>query len=296
MGDDRNRLLARGGAGPGPVLGRLRRRVPRSARWTARLRVHAAAARCAQFEPARCRHRRLGRSGRGRGARRQLPVRRAPGCGEPTGPSAPRHPDSMRNVVCAVEGEPGDAAVLELAADLSERLGGDPHAVSTHDHSGELLDEAIRRVADEQRAGLAVVGPPQDSRPSSWLNVPTAIALAAAGDVPVWSCPTPPTPRHQQALSATADRMPSRDNTVTTTALSTRSSSSMIAYGMRDSAVGGQDCQSVRKVEGLVVRLDRGSSNLPGRIHQRARLVPQPRCGYGRPVASGSDGCRGSAE
>jgi hypothetical protein len=57
--------------------------------------------------------------------------------------------------------------------------------VGAPDHSGELLDEAIMRVADEQRAGLAVVGPPQDGRPSSWLNVPTAIALAAAGDVPV---------------------------------------------------------------------------------------------------------------
>ena len=35
---------------------------------------------------------------------------------------------------------------------------------------------------------------------------------------------------------------------------------------MRVSAAIGKDGRGTRKVEGLVVRLDRGSSNLPGRI------------------------------
>ncbi len=56
-----------------------------------------------------------------------------------------------------------------------------------------------------------------------------------------------------------------RDNTVTTNALSTRSRSSIIPDEMGVSAALGNDGQRLRKVEGLVVRLDRGSSNLPGR-------------------------------
>src|ERR671911_2889262 len=61
-----------------------------------------------------------------------------------------------------------------------------------------------------------------------------------------------------------------RDNTLTTTGTSTRSTSSM----RMDKRVGFRlvdGMQSVRKVEGLVVRLDRGSSNLPGRISHVAR-------------------------
>ena len=53
---------------------------------------------------------------------------------------------------------------------------------------------------------------------------------------------------------------------MTTNALSTRSRSSIVADGMCIQAAVGKDGQVARKVEGLVVRLDRGSSNLPGRI------------------------------
>ena len=58
-----------------------------------------------------------------------------------------------------------------------------------------------------------------------------------------------------------------RDNTVTTNALSTRSRSSTILDGMGFSVAVANNGHVLRKVEGLVVRLDRGSSNLPGRIH-----------------------------
>jgi hypothetical protein len=57
-----------------------------------------------------------------------------------------------------------------------------------------------------------------------------------------------------------------RDNTVTTNALSTTSRSSIVRDEMCVSAAIGTIEQVARKVEGLVVRLDRGSSNLPGRI------------------------------
>jgi hypothetical protein len=56
-----------------------------------------------------------------------------------------------------------------------------------------------------------------------------------------------------------------RDNTVTTNALSIRFRSSIVTDEMGVSAAVGKDRQVGRKVEGLVVRLDRGSSNLPGR-------------------------------
>ena len=67
------------------------------------------------------------------------------------------------------------------------------------------------------------------------------------------------------SATATAGHMP-RDNTVTTNALSTTSRSSIVPDGICISAAVGKGGQGVRKVEGLVVRLDRGSSNLPGRI------------------------------
>ena len=56
---------------------------------------------------------------------------------------------------------------------------------------------------------------------------------------------------------------------------------------MGNSAAVGKDEQVARKVEGLVVRLDRGSSNLPGRIGKpRKRRVfavgdPVPPCPVG---------------
>jgi hypothetical protein len=62
-----------------------------------------------------------------------------------------------------------------------------------------------------------------------------------------------------------------RDNTVTTNALSTRSRSSIVPDEMGVSAAVLKDGQVARKVEGLVVRLDRGSSNLPGRIFPSLR-------------------------
>jgi nucleotide-binding universal stress UspA family protein len=104
--------------------------------------------------------------------------------------------DSMRDVVCAVEGRPSDAAVLGLAADLAARLGGELHVVSgdadtltleeAHLHVVRLpADEALAQVAEEDRVGLAVVGPPDDSRPTAGLGVALAIAVAANGDLPV---------------------------------------------------------------------------------------------------------------
>ena len=103
--------------------------------------------------------------------------------------------NSMRSVMCAVEGRPTDAAVLGLAADLAARLGGELHVV-TGDNTLTLeearlhvvrlpADEALAQVAEEERVGLAVVGPPDDSRPSAGLDVPLAIALAANGEIPL---------------------------------------------------------------------------------------------------------------
>jgi hypothetical protein len=102
----------------------------------------------------------------------------------------------MRDVVCAVEGRPSDAAVLGLAADLAARLGGELHVVSGDDETLTLeearlhvvrlpADEALAQVAEEERVGLAVVGPPDDSRPTAGLNVALAVALAADGDIPI---------------------------------------------------------------------------------------------------------------
>lgn len=47
------------------------------------------------------------------------------------------------------------------------------------------MDDAVRRVADEARAGLVVIGPPPASPPPSGLSIPVAVALAANGDTPV---------------------------------------------------------------------------------------------------------------
>jgi hypothetical protein len=69
----------------------------------------------------------------------------------------------------------------------------------------------------------------------------------------------------------------SRDNTMTTKALRTRSRSSIVRDEMGVSAAIGKHGHGLRKVEGLVVRLDRGSSNLPGRIPRRSQGFWQPR-------------------
>ena len=66
------------------------------------------------------------------------------------------------------------------------------------------------------------------------------------------------------------------DNTVATNALSTRSRSSTIADGMRDSGTVGNDGEELRKVEGLVTFTGRGSSNLPGRIKGPASVSLSP--------------------
>jgi nucleotide-binding universal stress UspA family protein len=118
----------------------------------------------------------------------------------PTRSEPPLDVESIRDVVCALEGRPGDGAVLGLAADLATRLGGRLHAVTDRDDAlnpGELgidalphvvrapADEAVKGVADRVRAGLAVVGSPSDVVPGSSVNVPLAIALAADGDIPI---------------------------------------------------------------------------------------------------------------
>ena len=113
----------------------------------------------------------------------------------------PLDAESMRDVVCALEGRPGDTALLGLAADLAARLGGELHAVSrggdpigapglgieaaVHPGGERSMDEAVRRVADEARAGLVLVGPPDARPPASGLSIPVAVALAADGDTPV---------------------------------------------------------------------------------------------------------------
>jgi hypothetical protein len=126
----------------------------------------------------------------------------------PAAAVVPLDSDSMRDVICAVEGRPSDVPVIGLAADLAGRLGAELHVVVSSepgartDHSAETrlasvlegtgveahshalavpTDDAVERVASEERAVLAVVGPPESSEPSSVLEPPVAIRLAAAG-------------------------------------------------------------------------------------------------------------------
>ena len=130
----------------------------------------------------------------------------------PTAAIEPVDSDSIKDVVCGVKGDGSarDVAVLRLAADLAARLGGELHAVHGYD-PGTLppqaagpqhrlndalrqsgletkasvvpLDaaEALEHVADQQRAGLVVVGSPEDIPRDSALPGPVAIRLAAAG-------------------------------------------------------------------------------------------------------------------
>jgi nucleotide-binding universal stress UspA family protein len=125
----------------------------------------------------------------------------------PTASVVPLDSDSMRNVICAIEGRPSDVPVVGLAADLSRRLGAELHVVGSesgagtgefaedrltgalegtglegHTHSLTLpTEDAVERVASEERAVLAVVGPPETGEPGSVLTGPVAIRLAAAG-------------------------------------------------------------------------------------------------------------------
>jgi hypothetical protein len=118
----------------------------------------------------------------------------------PTRSVPPLDAEAMRDVVCAIEGRPGDAAVLGLAADLATRLGGHLHAVSDSDAGIDPrefdidaalhvvhapADEAVKGVVDRVRAGLVVVGAPNEDDPRAGGNVPLAIALAADGDFPI---------------------------------------------------------------------------------------------------------------
>jgi nucleotide-binding universal stress UspA family protein len=111
---------------------------------------------------------------------------------------APLDADSMRTVVCALEGRVSDPAVLGLAADLAARLGGGLHVVTAGDEptestgmelsvhrAGPQLEETVTQVAGHHRAGLAVAGPPDYNDPGSELNIPLAVELAATGEVPV---------------------------------------------------------------------------------------------------------------
>jgi nucleotide-binding universal stress UspA family protein len=126
----------------------------------------------------------------------------------PAASVVPLDAESMRDVVCAVEGRSSDVPVIGLAADLAARLGAELHVVvssesgargersaesglasvlegaglTAHTHVLALpTDDAVERVASEERAVLAVMGPPESSEPSSVPETPPAIRLAAAG-------------------------------------------------------------------------------------------------------------------
>jgi nucleotide-binding universal stress UspA family protein len=118
----------------------------------------------------------------------------------PARSAPPLDAEGLRDVVCAIEGRPGDAAVLGLGSDLATRLGGELHTVANRDDAidpGEFaieaerhfvrgpLDGAVKRVASEVRAGLAVVRGPAAPASMDEPQIPLAIALAADGDVPV---------------------------------------------------------------------------------------------------------------
>lgn len=125
---------------------------------------------------------------------------------------APPDSGSMRDVVCGIEGDGGqmDLAVLKLAADLAARVGGSLHAVHGYEPGErpaaapgpqrslrEMVDaagidawpavvpappaEAIQRVAEEQRAGLIVIGSKGRRHHDSVPHGSVAIELAAKG-------------------------------------------------------------------------------------------------------------------
>ena len=116
---------------------------------------------------------------------------------------APRRARRKRSLLKATA-----VPVIGLAADLARRLGADLHIavgsesfarggesaemrlasvlegidVEAHTHTLPLAtDDAVERVASDERAVLAVVGPPETDEPSSVLSAPVAIRLAAAG-------------------------------------------------------------------------------------------------------------------
>jgi nucleotide-binding universal stress UspA family protein len=143
----------------------------------------------------------------------------------PTKSIPPLDTEGMRSVVCGVEGGETDVRALRLAADLAARLGGDLHAVHGYESEGPTtveparqpdderhtaalrhltlaviqagvgearrhvlalpLHEALERVAQQERAGLIVVGPPEHGGPT-----PVAIRLAVEGSTALAALPT----------------------------------------------------------------------------------------------------------
>lgn len=117
----------------------------------------------------------------------------------PARSAPPLDAEGLRDVVCAIEGRPGDAAVLGLASDLAARLGGQLHTVTNRADAIDPLDfeieaerhvvrapvgDAVKQVAGNARAGLAVVGGPAAGAANE-PQVSLAIALAADGEIPV---------------------------------------------------------------------------------------------------------------
>jgi nucleotide-binding universal stress UspA family protein len=135
---------------------------------------------------------------------------------------APLDAEGMRSVVCGVAGEETDPAILRLAADLANRLGGELYAVHAYspgsieatggpgaappdaeprqaaaerlalaleeagvDAQASVLPlsppQALATVADEQRAGLIVVGSRGPSQLGSFHHGPVPTQLATQG-------------------------------------------------------------------------------------------------------------------
>jgi nucleotide-binding universal stress UspA family protein len=139
----------------------------------------------------------------------------------PTAAIEPVDSASIKDVVCGVKGDGSDRdiAVLSLAADLAARLGGKLSAVHGYEpgtlpaqaagprhrlqdvlrQSGIETDasvvpldatEALEQVAEQQRAGLIVVGSPRDAADDSPLPGSVAIRLAAEGSTALVVLPT----------------------------------------------------------------------------------------------------------
>jgi nucleotide-binding universal stress UspA family protein len=102
---------------------------------------------------------------------------------------APLDAEGMRSVVCGVAGEETDSALLRLAADLANRLGGDLHAV--HAYSPASIEaargpeaappDAERRRAAVERLALALEDAGVDAQ-ASVLPLPPAQALETVAD------------------------------------------------------------------------------------------------------------------
>jgi nucleotide-binding universal stress UspA family protein len=137
----------------------------------------------------------------------------------PSDTVAPLDAEGLRSVVCGVAGEETDPALLRLAADLANRLGGELHAVHAYnpgpmeapeaappaaeprqtaaERLAHALEEAgvdaqasvlplpatqaLETVADEQRAGLIVVGSRGPSQLGSFHHGPVPTQLSTQG-------------------------------------------------------------------------------------------------------------------